>query len=233
MTRIRTRARSRLGTRRSVVLARAFRGCAAAISLAIPLHGTLRAQADAGAGEGAAAGSVQALAPGDSIRLTFWREPDLNGAFAVDERGVAVLPIIGSVRVTGRDASALRTEIEDAYAGELRNQDVEIALLRRVRVLGEVNEPGLYHVDPAMTLGDAIALAGGVSSQGKLDEIEVRRGDVVVLDDVGESETIESTLSSGDRIMVPRRSWLSRHSTVVLGGAISATALILSRVLVP
>lgn len=225
--------RSPLAIRRPVALVGGIRACAAGLSLAVLLHGTLRAQTDAGDGEGVAADAVQALAPGDSIRLTFWREPDLNGAFAVDERGVAVLPIIGSVRVTGRDASALRTEIEDAYRAELRNQDVEIALLRRVRVLGEVNEPGLYHVDPAMTLGDAIALAGGVSSQGKLDEIEVRRGDIVVLDDVGESETIEATLSSGDRIMVPRRSWFSRHSTVVLGGAISATALILSRVLVP
>lgn len=229
----RTVIRSRLVTRSRPALARPIRACAAGLSLAVLLHGALRAQTDAGETGTEAGESVQALAPGDSIRLTFWREPDLNGAFAVDERGVAVLPVIGSVRVTGRDASALRTEIEGAYRAELRNQDVEIALLRRVRVLGEVNEPGIYHVDPAMTLGDAIALAGGVSSQGKLDEIEIRRGDVVVLDDVGESETIEATLSSGDRITVPRRSWLSRHSTVVLGGAISATALILSRVLVP
>jgi polysaccharide export outer membrane protein len=177
--------------------------------------------------------SSQALAPGDSIRLTFWREPDLSGAFAVDERGVAVLPIIGPVRVTDTDAPTLRLELEDAYRAELRNQDVEIALLRRIRVLGEVNEPGIYHVDPAMTLGDAIALAGGVSGQGKLDGIEVRRGDVVVRDDLEESEPIEEILSSGDRITVPRKSWFARHSTVVLGGALSATALILSRLLVP
>ena len=53
------------------------------------------------------------LAPGDAISLEFWREPDLDGEYAIDERGVAVLPLLGERQVTGMPLSELRRRILD------------------------------------------------------------------------------------------------------------------------
>ena len=111
----------------------------------------------------ASAASAQSgpLKPGDVIRLSISREEGMSGDYAVDETGHAGLPLIGMKPVTAVPADQLRREIVAAYEEQLRNQTIQVVFLRRVRVLGEVRNPGLYHVDPTMTLGDAIALAGG------------------------------------------------------------------------
>jgi len=115
-----------------------------------------------------AAADKHPLIPGDAIRLAFWREPDFNGDYPVDENGSVVLPILGYRKVNGIPPADLKAILLDEYREQLRNQDVQITLLRRVRILGAVHEPGLYFVDPTMTLGDAVALAGGATGDGKV-----------------------------------------------------------------
>ncbi|NIT85829.1 MAG: hypothetical protein GWN82_02630, partial [Gemmatimonadetes bacterium] len=41
------------------------------------------------------------IVPGDRIRLTIWREPEMTGVFHVDERGEIVLPKLGPVAIGG------------------------------------------------------------------------------------------------------------------------------------
>ena len=51
------------------------------------------AQETAGASQLRAPTIHLALQPGDSIRLFFWRDRDLDGEYVVDETGTAVLPM--------------------------------------------------------------------------------------------------------------------------------------------
>jgi polysaccharide export outer membrane protein len=170
----------------------------------------------------------EALVPGDAIRLTFWREPELSGGYSVDEVGVVVLPLLGARDVTGVPGTRLKQELADAYSRELANQEVQILLLRRVRILGAVKEPGLYHVDNTMTLGDAIALAGGATNVGKLDGIKILRNHGEVRDGLEVNSLLAEQIRSGDQIMVPERSWFSRHGAIVVGALISATGFIVA-----
>ena len=166
------------------------------------------------------------LAPGDAISLVFWREPDLNGEYPIDESGTAVLPILGPTVMVGHETTDLKESLNEAYAQQLRNQHVQITFMRRVRVLGAVQSPGMYFVDPTMTLGDALAQAGGATSAGKLDGIQILRGDQAVRSDLDAQSLITEQVRSGDQIMVPERSWLSRNTRVVLGG-VGAGALVI------
>ncbi len=175
---------------------------------------------------------VEPLWPGDAIRLAFWREPELNGDYQIDESGQVILPIVGSRSVTGMAPSELMDGLLADYARELASPDVAITLLRRVRILGAVSNPGLYLVDPTMTLADALALAGGTTREGKLTGIRVMRDGTEVHQNLASGVRLAEGIRSGDQILVPERSWLSRHSTVVVGGLISATALILARLLI-
>lgn len=173
-------------------------------------------------------GSV-ALAPGDIIRIAFWREAELGGDFPIDETGSVVLPVLGTWNVAGVPSDELRAQLADAYSGQLRNQDVQIMFLHRVSILGAVENPGLYHVDATMTVREAIALAGGVSDDGKKSELHVRRADSADYTMLDPRLSVGKAVYSGDEILIPQRSWFSRNSVPLITGALSATAIFLSR----
>jgi polysaccharide export outer membrane protein len=152
-----------------------------------------------------------------------WREPDLSGEFNVDESGVVTLPKLGPIRVGDESVSALKARIVSSYATYI-TQPVEVTPLLRIRVLGAVRTPGLYRVEPVMTLNDAIALAGGTTSSARTDRVNlIRNGRAVDAALSPNAVLAESPLQSGDQLFVPERSWVSRNPGT-LYGAISAVA---------
>ncbi len=110
----------------------------------------------------------------------------------------------------------------------MRNQSVQVFYLRRVRVLGEVRDAGLYLVDPTMTLDDIIALAGGASERGNLNRVRLIRDGQTVEANLDVSRSVAATLHSGDQVYVPKTSWLSRNSAVLVGALISAVGAIVA-----
>jgi polysaccharide export outer membrane protein len=162
--------------------------------------------------------SALALRPGDLVRLRIWREPDLSGDFPVNESGVVVLPKLGPRTVIAEHPDSLKAWIVRSYANYLRNPSIEVLLIRRIQVLGAVRNPGLYPVEPTMTVADAIALAGGTTPQGRSDKVELRRqGQRLPGTLSGRLLIGESPIRSGDQVFVPERSWLSRNPGLVVG----------------
>lgn len=173
------------------------------------------------------AGVKDALAAGDAIRLSSWREPQIAGVYTVDEAGMVSLPMIGPRKATEVPAPEFKRQLEAEYAKQLRNQEVQITTLRRVRVLGAVKSPGIYHVDPTMNLADAIALAGGATYDGKLKGVRILRGDKEIRFDLTSRAPLE--VRSGDQIMVPQRSWLARNGVMLAAATISAVGILLAQ----
>lgn len=190
-----------------------------ALVLVIAAGAVLPAQAQSPSAEPSAEPS-NALRPGDAVRLRIWREPDLSGDFPVDESGVVVFPKIGALRVTAEDPVRLKAHLTRSYATYLTNPSIEVQVLRRVQVLGAVDKPGLYAVDPTMTVADAIALAGGVTGRGKENTLELRRNGEKVSGNLSGRVMIgQSSIRSGDQLYVPERSWASRNPGVIVGVA--------------
>ncbi len=169
------------------------------------------------------------LMPGDVIEVAIWREEDLSGQFLVDSDGYVTLPLLGQRAVTGSSWHTVRDRLLEAYREELRNPSIELTPLRRIYVLGEVNEPGLYPVDPTVSLAGAVAMAGGASPEGDLRNLRVVRGGALVLDGI-RSETALASLDvrSGDEIFVGRRNWFSRNSQFVISAMLSLSAIIVT-----
>jgi polysaccharide export outer membrane protein len=166
------------------------------------------------------------LRPGDALRVRIWREPDLSGEFTIDESGVVMLPKLGAVRAVDEPVGALKTRIISSYATYI-TQPVEVTPVLRVRVLGAVKTPGLYKVEPAMTLADAIALAGGTSPTANDKRIRlIRDGQPLDVALTPDATLADSPLRPGDQVFVPERSWLSRNPGAI-AGAVSATATLL------
>jgi len=171
------------------------------------------------------------LHPGDAVRVQIWRENDLNGEFPVDQRGRVTFPLLGEIQVTGMPILALRDTLLNRYRQHLRNPSITITPLRRVNILGEVQRPGLYALDPTITLAGAIGIAGGATPNGNLGRIEVVRAGQVVPQRVSSLATLDFVqIRSGDQIVVQRRSWFDRNSTVVVSMLLSATSIIVTLV---
>jgi len=175
----------------------------------------------------AATAPATALRPGDVVRVRIWREPDLSGEYPVDARGVVVFPRLGPLDVTHQTPDSLQRQLVTAYQVYLRNPSIEVVPLRRVMVGGAVVKPGVFTVDPATTVADVIALAGGVTPQGRPDRVRVMRGAERVTTQLGVRTRIgDSAVRSGDQIFVPERSWLVRNGSLVLGSVTTLLAVV-------
>jgi protein involved in polysaccharide export with SLBB domain len=90
-----------------------------------------------------------------------------------------------------------------------------------------VNRPGLYNLDPTVTLSGAIATASGASPLGDLRRIRLVRDGKTFAARVGGNETLNTLdVRSGDQIYVGERSWLERNSAFLVGALISTATTI-------
>lgn len=163
---------------------------------------------------------ANSLLPGDVIRVAIWREEDLSGEFQVDPDGTVILPLIGRRQVVGISPDRLREELTEEYAEYLINTAVNVTLLRRVVVLGEVRVPGQYTVDATQSVADLIARAQGLTPDGNAEDIRLlRQGESFRTNLSGTLTLVQAGIRSGDQILVGKRSWFSRNFSSVVGVA--------------
>lgn len=174
-------------------------------------------------------GTPVTLQPGDVVRVEIWREADLSGEFAVNEAGSVTLPLLGDRPVVGIALPELKDSLLRDYREQLRNPSITITPLRRIYVLGEVNQPALYQVDPTISLAGAIALAGGATTEGDITRVRVIRGSEVIVDRVpAEKALVAIDIRSGDQIFVGRRGWFERNTTFLVSAMLSIASIVVS-----
>lgn len=171
-------------------------------------------QTPAPTGEGMSDG----INPGDLIDLRVWREEDWTGQFPVEEDGTVVLPRVGRYDVRSETGRSLQERLVRELGTVLRNPSISVRVLRRVKVLGAVHEPGLQYVDRTMTIGDAVALAGGATPEAKRNTVALYREGKEVRGGITEGTRLSDLpLQSGDEIFVPAKTWLAQNLAAVLG----------------
>ena len=116
--------------------------------------------------------------------------------------------------------------VSERFSAYLVTPAVEITILRRIGVHGEVRAPTLYWVDLTMSVRDAIALAGGLTPSGDTKKIAVRRGaEEVTFSEAESSAALAAGLESGDQIVVGRRSWFALNTPFVISTFVSVTSI--------
>jgi protein involved in polysaccharide export with SLBB domain len=171
------------------------------------------------------------LRPGDLVELRVWPDSSLGGSFRVEDGGIIYVPVIGVVAVAARNVSAIREEILTRLSVELQNPVVQVVPLFRVSLLGAVRSPGLFYVDPTMTLLDLIVRAGGFAPGARGDEVRIMRGDQVYQSDLeaildGRGGGVDVPLQSGDLVVVPAGGGVNVWS--LLRGLVQVTTLTLT-----
>jgi polysaccharide export outer membrane protein len=157
------------------------------------------------------AGGRTPLRPGDRIAVKVWSDPTLADTFTVASSGRVALPRIGVLQADGMDAVALQDSVIRAYTALVRDPAVQVTVYRRVGVVGEVREPGIYYSDLTMNVADVIAMAGGLTESGSPARVTVRRGSQEVEVDERGGGIALGGIQSGDQIVVGRRSFWARN----------------------
>lgn len=168
------------------------------------------------------------LRPGDAIRVAVRDEPSLSGEFPVGADSAVLLPELGPVRVVGRPFSDVVQALDTAFAARLVDPAIQVTPIVRVAVLGEVRRPGLFPVDPSLTLADVLASAGGLTPDASTHAIElVRNGTVVATRLDPQAPALGMVIRPGDQVFVRRRSWISQNTPFILGalGSVAAAAI--------
>ncbi len=152
------------------------------------------------------------LGEGDEIVLTLRGQQNESFRTRVDRDGRIVLPTLPPIAASGRTFGAFRTELEDVARRAVPGTEalVSVGAVRQisVRVIGEVNTPGLFSVSGLSTVMDALSLAGGITNSGSLRNVQIVRGSGTVILDLyalltGPANGADITLAEGDRIVVP------------------------------
>jgi polysaccharide export outer membrane protein len=124
------------------------------------------------AARAALAEAIDALGPGDSIRVTVFGNPDLTTETRLTTHGTIRMPLIGEVDLGGatpNDAAILIAQ-RLKHGQFLKDPQVTVNLVqmrsRQVSVLGQVARPGRYALEDHARVTDALALAGGITPAG-------------------------------------------------------------------
>jgi polysaccharide biosynthesis/export protein len=161
------------------------------------------------------------IGPEDILDVVVWRNPDLTREVVVRPDGMISLPLIGDVEAQGLTTNKLAEAIAQRLK-EYKETPVVSVSVKQVNsygiyVVGQVVKPAKYQLKSAVTVLQAIAIAGGFTDfasknqlqvvrnrpngDGALHEVRipVRFADLVS----GKGEPGNFILRSGDTLVVP------------------------------
>jgi polysaccharide biosynthesis/export protein len=177
----------------------------------------------------AAPSTPQVLNPGDMVRITVWRKPELSGEYPVAADGTIADPFYMDVSVGGLTLASASERVRAHVAIYENEPRVLVEPLFRVAVGGEVQQPSLYNFRPEISIAQAVMLAGGPTERGRVDEVRViRDGRELVVDLTDPEGGVAATpIRSGDQILVARRRSIVRDyiapASSILGAALAIT----------
>lgn len=177
-----------------------------------------------------AIGARTPLRAGDRVAVKIWSDPTMTDTYTVAASGRVALPKIGVLPAERMDATELQDSVIRAYTALVRDPAVEVTVLRRVAVVGEVRRPGIYYSDLSMTVADVIALAGGLTENGSWSRTTVRRGARRVAVDDGRGMDPPDGIHSGDEIMVGTRNFWARNPGLLVSTVSGMVYYIISRI---
>lgn len=180
-------------------------------------HGSFTAMLLVLAAQAHAQNQPMKLRAGDGVRILVWKEdisdnqvrPEelgIAGDYLIDDQGNILLPSLGEVKAAGQSAKSLAENVQQS----LRIKAIRIVCLplMRVTLLGAVQRPGSYLVQPKESLWELINKAGGPANDADFRKIKVMRSGATVksnlLEAFEKAHSLEDlAVESGDQIIVP------------------------------
>ncbi len=162
------------------------------------------------------------LGPGDAVSIFVWGNDELSTGGSIRPDGKLTTPLVEDLQASGKTATQLARDIEEAYSEYVRDPVVSVIVSgfrgvpeQAIRVLGEATSPKRIPYRKHMTLLDLIVAAGGLTPyaagnksvlirtvDGKQKTFRLRLDDLVREGDI----TANLSMMPGDIIIIAE-SW--------------------------
>lgn len=156
------------------------------------------------------------IAPADVLEISIWGEKELARQLVVRPDGKVSFPLIGDLAVAGKTTSQVKTLVEKKIRDYIPEASATVIVAQlgslQYYVIGKVAKPGMFNVSRRLSVLQALALAGGLTTFANEDSISViryRDGKVVKLpfdySEVKHGENLQQDvlLERGDVVLVP------------------------------
>lgn len=140
----------------------------------------LSASAVVHAADSKAPDDTYSVQPGDTLTISVWKEPDLQGqAVLVRPDGTFSFPLVGQVDARGRSVLQLQQIVTERLAKYIADPVVTVSVTEikgnKVYVIGQVAKPGEFIANPRVDVMQALSLAGGTTPFASLGNIIILR----------------------------------------------------------
>ena len=154
--------------------------------------------------------------PGDLLEVSVWKELDLQRQVLVRPDGAFSFPLSGDIVAEGRTVEDVRQELTARLETYIPDLVVTVTVAEihgnKIFVIGQVNSPGVFVVNPRVDVIQALSIAGGMTPFAQLNNIKIirrRNGQQTILNfrysDIIKGENLEQNvlLEVGDVVLVP------------------------------
>ena len=154
--------------------------------------------------------------PGDKLKISVWKEPELQLDVLVRPDAAFSFPLAGDISTEGRSVVELQAELTERLSRYISSPVVTVSVTdvlgNKVYVIGQVNKPGEFVVNPRVDVMQALSMAGGLTPFAATNDIKIlrRTGSRQIAlsfkyNDVLKGKHLEQNimLQSGDIVVVP------------------------------
>ena len=124
-------------------------------------------------------GAQYRVQPGDALRVSVWKEPDLQQDLLVRPDGGISFPLAGDIAAGGRTVQEIQSDIVARIEEYIPDPVVTVQLIQMdgnvIYVLGKVNRPGAFIMQRSLDVAQALVLAGGLALFAEGDNISILR----------------------------------------------------------
>jgi polysaccharide export outer membrane protein len=117
--------------------------------------------------------------PGDMLQVSVWKEPDLQGPVLVRPDGMFSFPLAGQMDARNKTVSELQQELTTKLKKFISDPVVTVSIQEikgnKVYVIGQVQKPGDFIVNPRVDVMQALSMAGGTTPFAALGDIMILR----------------------------------------------------------
>ena len=117
--------------------------------------------------------------PGDMLSISVWKEPDLQKETLVRPDGSFSFPLVGEVDAKGKTVADLTKTMSQRLTKFISDPVVTVSIQEikgnKVYVIGQVNRPGEFIMNPSVDVMQALSMAGGTTPFAALGDIVVLR----------------------------------------------------------
>jgi polysaccharide export outer membrane protein len=116
---------------------------------------------------------------GDTLLVSVWKEPDLQGPVLVRPDGMFSFPLAGQLDARNKTVAELQTELTAKLKKFISDPVVTVSIQEikgnKVYVIGQVQKPGDFVVNPRVDVMQALSMAGGTTPFAALGDIMILR----------------------------------------------------------